>query len=61
MQLFAKFKPKWAEAHCLKALPRLNNDLIPWLGSLSIWSIEADKLLALIRRVELTSPLVVYE
>jgi hypothetical protein len=30
---FAKFSPKWAESHSCKVLLRLENDLIPWLGS----------------------------
>jgi len=49
---FAKFSPKWAETHTCKVLLRLENDLIPWLGSRPISSIEADELLVTIRRVE---------
>jgi integrase len=49
---FAKFSSKWAESHSSKVLLRLNNDLIPWLGSRPISSIEADELLVTIRRVE---------
>lgn len=49
---FAKFSPKWAESHSCKVLLRLENDLIPWLGSRPISSIEADELLVTIRRVE---------
>jgi integrase len=49
---FAKFSPKWAETHSCKVLLRLENDLIPWLGSRPISSIEADELLVTIRRVE---------
>ena len=49
---FAKFSSKWAESHSSKVLLRLNNDLIPWMGSRPISSIEADELLVTIRRVE---------
>ena len=49
---FAKFSTKWAESHSSKVLLRLDNDLIPWLGSRPISSIEADELLVTIRRVE---------
>jgi integrase len=49
---FAKFSTKWAESHSCKVLLRLDNDLIPWLGSRPISSIEADELLVAIRRVE---------
>jgi integrase len=49
---FAKFSTKWAESHSCKVLLRLDNDLIPWLGSRPISSIEADELLIAIRRVE---------
>jgi integrase len=49
---FAKFSTKWAESHSSKVLLRLDNDLIPWLGSRPIASIEADELLVTIRRVE---------
>lgn len=49
---FAKFSSKWAESHSCKVLLRLDNDLIPWMGSRPISSIEADELLATIRRVE---------
>jgi integrase len=49
---FAKFSSKWAESHSSKVLLRLNNDLIPWMGSRPISSIEADELLMTIRRVE---------
>jgi len=49
---FAKFSPKWAESHSCKVLLRLENDLIPWLGSRPISVIEADELLVTIRRVE---------
>lgn len=52
MEWFAKFKPQWAEAHSSKVLLRLNNDLIPWLGSRPIEAIEAGELLEAIRRVE---------
>lgn len=48
---FAKFSPKWAETHSCKVLLRLENDLIPWLGSRPISGIEAGELLVTIRRV----------
>jgi integrase len=49
---FAKFSTKWAQSHSCKVLLRLENDLIPWLGSRPISAIEADELLITIRRVE---------
>jgi len=49
---FAKFSPRWPESHSCKVLLRLENDLMPWLGSRPISSIEADELLVTIRRVE---------
>lgn len=49
---FAKFSSKWAESHSCKVLLRLENDLIPWMGSRPISGIEADELLVTIRRVE---------
>ena len=49
---FARFSTKWADSHSCKVLLRLNNDLIPWLGSRPISSVDADELLVTIRRVE---------
>jgi integrase len=49
---FTKFSSKWAGSHSCKVLLRLDNNLISWLGSRPISSIEADELLATIRRVE---------
>jgi integrase len=54
---FAKFSPKWAESHSCKVLLRVNNDLIPWLGTRPISAIEADELLGVIRRVEVRGAL----
>ena len=49
---FLKFSSIWATSHSSKVLLRLENDIFPWLGSRPIASIEADELLAAIRRTE---------
>jgi hypothetical protein len=49
---FVKFSSGWAASHSSKVLLRLENDLFPWLGSRPVASIEADELLATIRRIE---------
>jgi integrase len=49
---FVKFSSGWAASHSAKVLLRLENDLFPWLGSRPVASIEADELLATIRRIE---------
>jgi integrase len=49
---FLKFSSIWATSHSSKVLLRLENDVLPWLGSRPIASIEADELLAAIRRTE---------
>jgi hypothetical protein len=49
---FVKFSSRWAVSHSAKVLLRLENDLFPWLGSRPVASIEADELLATIRRIE---------
>jgi integrase len=49
---FLKFSSVWAKSHSSKVLLRLENDVLPWLGSRPIASIEADELLETIRRTE---------
>jgi integrase len=49
---FSRFSSGWAKDHSSKILLRLENDLYPWLGRRPIASIEADELLATIRRIE---------
>lgn len=46
------FRPNGRRVIAAKVLLRLENDLISWLGSRPISSIEADELLVTIRRVE---------
>jgi hypothetical protein len=49
---FLKFSSVWAKSHSSKVLLRLENELLPWLGSRPIASIEAVELLESIRRTE---------
>ena len=44
--------PGWKPSHLKKNLGRLNNDLLPWLGSRPIKEITAPVLLKCLRRVE---------
>ena len=48
---FALFAPKWVETHSSKVLGRLENDLLPWLGTLPIRDITAPEVLTVLRRV----------
>lgn len=49
---FARFSPKWAKSHSSKVIRRLEKDVFPYLGQVSINTITAPQLLALARRVE---------
>jgi integrase len=49
---FLRFSSIWAKSHSSKVLLRLENELLPWLGSRPISSIEAIELLESIRRTE---------
>jgi integrase len=49
---FAKKKDSWADNHAERILRRLEANIFPWLGNLPIASIDAPKLLAVIRRIE---------
>jgi integrase len=49
---FLKFSSVWANSHSSKVLLRLENELLPWLGSRPIASIEAVELLESVRRTE---------
>ena len=49
---FLRFSSVWAKSHSGKVLLRLENELLPWLGSRPISSIEAVELLESIRRTE---------
>jgi Arm DNA-binding domain len=49
---FLRFSSVWAKSHSSKVLLRLENELLPWLGSRPIASIEAVELLESIRRTE---------
>ncbi len=49
---FAKFSPQWTESHGIRIIRRLERDVFPWLGSLSITEVNAPKLLTVVRRIE---------
>ena len=49
---FSKFFKGCAKNHSSNVQQRLKNDILPWLGSHPIASIEADELLETIRRIE---------
>ena len=49
---FLRFSSVWAKSHSSKVLLRLENELLPWLGSRPIALIEAVELLESIRRTE---------
>jgi len=49
---FLRFSSVWAKGHSSKVLLRLENELLPWVGSRPIASIEAVELLESIRRTE---------
>ena len=48
---FATFSPKWVLTHSSKVKVRLENDLIPWLGTRPIRSITAPEILENLRRI----------
>jgi len=48
---FALFAPKWVETHSSKVLGRLENDLLPWLGTRPIRDITAPEVLTVLRRI----------
>lgn len=48
---FAKQKPNWVPSHADKILPRLENDLFPWLGKRPIAEVTAKELLATVNRI----------
>lgn len=49
---FDKFSVNWVERHSSKIKARLENDILPWLGSRPIGKITAPELLACLRRIE---------
>ena len=48
---FALFAPKWVETHSSKVLGRLENDLLPWLGTRPIRGITSPEVLTVLRRI----------
>ena len=48
---FGLFSPKWVETHSSKVLGRLENDLVPWLGTRPIREITAPEVLTVLRRI----------
>ena len=49
---FAKHSPSWADSHSGKILQRLERDVFPWLGGRPIGEINAQEILAVLRRIE---------
>lgn len=49
---FAKNEPTWAKNHANRIIRRLERDIFPWLGNAPIRSIDAPKLLEVVRRIE---------
>lgn len=49
---FAKNAPIWVENHRNRTLRRLERDIFPWLGNAPIRTIDAPKLLGVLRRIE---------
>jgi len=49
---YEKYRGQWAPSHATKTLGRLEKDLLPWVGSRPITSIEPPELLRVLRRVE---------
>lgn len=47
-----KNSPGWAKSHADKIIRRLENDILPWLGSRPIADIVATDLLTTVRRIE---------
>lgn len=48
----AKFSPTWADNHGGRILRRLERDMFPWIGSMSMSAITAPDLLSAARRIE---------
>lgn len=49
---FTKYSPTWSETHSTRIIRRLERDIFPWLGGKAIAEITAQRLLAVIRRIE---------
>ena len=49
---FAKHSPSWADSHSGKIIQRLERDVFPWLGGRPIAEINAQEILAVLRRIE---------
>lgn len=49
---FAKYSTQWTEGHGSRIIRRLERDVFPWVGSLSISDVNAPILLSVIRRIE---------
>ena len=49
---YQKFEGQWAKSHATKTLGRLEKDLLPWVGSRPIASIEPPELLRVYQRIE---------
>ncbi len=49
---FERFSPKWAVGHSGKLIRRLELYIFPWIGSRPIAKIEAQEILACLRRIE---------
>ena len=49
---FDRHKANWRENHSSKIIARLNNDVFPWIGKLSVREISPPVLLAAIRKIE---------
>jgi len=49
---FEKHSPNWAPSHSEKIIRRLERDVFPWLGAITIGSIAPKDVLAVLRRVE---------
>ncbi|MGZ4959538.1 MAG: tyrosine-type recombinase/integrase [Methylomonas sp.] len=49
---FAKNAPIWTENHSNRTIRRLERDIFPWLGCSPIRTIDAPKLLGVLRRIE---------
>ena len=49
---YAKFRMQWAASHAVKMLGRLENDVLPWIGTRQIDRVEPPELLTVFQRVE---------
>jgi len=49
---FDRHKLNWRENHSSKIIARLNNDVFPWVGKISVREISPSVLLAAIRKIE---------